>query len=107
MTHTFYNRIDFCKPPFSIVSSVELSMFRAYEHALPNGSELLLMMWNDKAKTAIRIEITSRDYRWPVRISTFNYHVWSEVPCEVRDGRSSLDLEVGPDPVMIRLFHLK
>ncbi|MCC7349010.1 MAG: hypothetical protein IT446_00440, partial [Phycisphaerales bacterium] len=47
IAHTFYNRDQFRTPGFAVKSSADLTMFKAYEHKLAGGSELLLMLWND------------------------------------------------------------
>jgi hypothetical protein len=104
ITHTFYNRSDFKTPPFAIDTSRPLSMFRAYEHAVQGGSELLLMLWNDKATITTTVKIKSSTYRYPVRVNTFDYHQWSDVRYEVTPDTLNFDINVGPELVIVRLI---
>ncbi len=99
---TFYNREEFKKPSFAVESSEPLSMFRAYEHVTARGAELVLMCWNDKpVKT--RITLANSRYAYPVHVSTFDYKSWSDVPYEYEGKNTSIDLEIGNDPVILRL----
>jgi hypothetical protein len=107
VAHTFYDRDKFRKPSFGIESSVGLSMFRAYEHRLKDGSELLLMLWNDGGPVRTRVDVGSSEYLHPVRIDVFNRHHWTDVPARVNDKGIALELEVGPDPAIIRLVRLQ
>lgn len=104
ISHTFYNRDQFKKPEFEVKSSAELTMQRAYEHKLPGGSELLLMLWNDKGNQKTTIDLGSAAYQYPVRVDNFDYQKWSDVPYRVEDGRVVMDLEVGAQPVILRLM---
>lgn len=104
ITHTFYNRDQFKKPEFEVKSSAELTMLRAYEHALPGGGELLLMLWNDKGSLKTTIDVGSLAYRFAVRVDNFDYKKWSDLPYRVEDGRTLIDLEVGAEPVIVRLL---
>jgi len=104
ITHTFYNRDQFKTPAFAVKSSAPLSMLRAYEHKLPGGSELLLMLWNDPGNQKTTIDLASTAYRFPVRIDNLNYEQWSDVPYQVKNNHLSIDLEVGAEPVILRLF---
>jgi hypothetical protein len=106
VAHTFYNRDQFRSPGFSVTSKRELTMLRAYEHPLAGGAELLLMLWNDKGKVQARIEIGSGAYKYPVRVSTFNYHQWTDVPYELERDSVGIDFEVAPDPTIIRLVRM-
>jgi len=103
VAHTFYNRDDFKKPAFDVTSSADLSMFRTYEHKLTGGSELVIMLWNDKGKINTTVKIADAAYQYPVRIFLFNYHEWSDVPYQIEDNTVKMDLEVGAEPLIIRL----
>lgn len=104
VAHTFYNRDDFKKPGFEVNASEELSMFRVYEHKLPQGSELVMMLWNDPKEVSVEIMIGSEKYSRPVRINLFNHDDWSDVPAFVGDGTVRVKTEIGLEPVIIRLF---
>lgn len=106
VAHTFYNRDQFVKPAFSMVSSAPISMFRSYLHPLTTGAELLMMLWNDDRAVNTTITIGSTEFKYPVRIATFNYHEWSDVPYEIQDGNVIIRLEVKSDPVIIRLVNI-
>jgi len=107
VAHTFYNRDQFVKPPFAVTPSEQLSMFRTYTHQLNNGRELLMMLWNDDKPVKTTITIDSTAFKYPVQISTFNYHKWSDIPYEITEDRKTLmQLEVSSDPMMIRLVSL-
>lgn len=104
ITHTFYNRDRFTKPSFDVSSSARLSMLRAYEHQLPEGNELLLMLWNDGGSQKTTIDLGSEAYRFAVRVDNFNYEKWSDVPYRMENHRVQIDLEVGAEPVILRLM---
>lgn len=104
VAHTFYDRERFTKPAFDVKSSEELSMFRAYEHKVPGGSELVLMLWNDKGEAKTTIDIGSAAYRYPVRVNTFDYRDWSDVPYTAADGRVTIEVQADRNPTIIRLF---
>ena len=104
VAHTFYNRDQFRQPAFKVASSAELSMFRAYCHKINGSEELLLMLWNDKGTVKTTITIDSTDFKYPVAISFFNYHKWSDVDYDLSDTGSIINVNVGPDPQIIRLF---
>lgn len=103
ITHTFYNRDQFKKPAFGVSSSADLTMLRAYEHKVKGGSELVLMLWNDTGTKKTSLDIASTDYLYPVRIDNFNYEKWSDVPYTTDQGHTRIDLEVGSEPVILRL----
>ena len=105
VANTFYNRDDFTKPGFEVSSSSKLSMLRAYEHILPKGSELVLMLWNDPEEVNVEITIGSSKYSHPVRVNLFNYHDWSDVDYAVNDGKIRVKTSVGLEPVILRLFN--
>jgi hypothetical protein len=105
ITHTFYNRDQFTKPSFDVSSSEKLTMLRAYEHKVNGGSELVLMLWNDgKQPKKTTISISSDGYRYPVRIDNFKYEKWSDVPYSTDSGHVQIDLDVGSEPVILRLI---
>lgn len=106
VAHTFYNRDTFRKPSFEVASSEELSMFRAYEHDLDKGSELVMMMWNDKGQVETTITVATNEYLYPVRVSTFNCHEWSDMPYDITPGSLSMKVKVDPGPVIIRLVRI-
>ena len=81
-------------------------MFRAYEHNLTKGAELLIMLWNDNGPSDAAITIKSKNYEYPVRISTFNYHDWSDLPYKISDDGVQISLSVDAVPVIIRLVEL-
>jgi len=106
IAQTFYNRKDFKQPSFDVKSSAELTMFRAYEHATGNGSELLLMLWSDtREPVETTITIANASYQHPVRVNLLNYTEWTDVPAAAGDG-TAINLNVGRDPVIIRLFKI-
>ena len=107
IAHTFYNRDEFVEPSFDVHSSVSLDMFRVYEHKLAKGSELVMMLWNDSRETNTSITVDERSYKYPVRISNFNYTDWSDVDYSVTEQGVSFDLKVGTVPIIIRLVKLK
>jgi hypothetical protein len=104
ITHTFYNRDQFITPGFAVKSSEKLTMQRAYEHKLPGGSELLLMLWNDGGDVKTTIDLGSTAYRFAVRVDNCNYEKWSDVAYRVEDGHTLMDVEVGSQPVILRLM---
>ena len=106
IAHTFYNRHQFIKPEFKVTSSTNLTMFRAYQHQLTNGSELLLMLWNDKGPTSTTITIGSDRYHYPVQISTFNYNTWTDIVHNYNETGCSITLNVDQEPLIIRLINL-
>lgn len=106
ISHTFYNRDQFKTPRFEVTSSRELTMLRAYEHALPGGSELMLMLWNDGGNAKTTIDLTNLTYRFPVRVDNFNYEKWSDLPCKTENGHTRIELEVGHEPVIVRLMKI-
>ncbi len=102
IAHVFYNRDEFKSPSFKVTSDQPLTKLRAYEHALVSGSELVLMLWNDlPMKTRIRID--SARYRLPVKVLLSDFHHWADVDHEVSADGCTLSVEVGPEPVIIRL----
>jgi len=104
IAQTFYNREDFKSPSFDVKSSAPLTMFRVYEHATGNGSELLLMLWSDTPEPVnTAVTITDAGYRYPVRIDLFDYTKWTDVPATIGEG-ISMNLAVGTEPIIIRLF---
>ena len=107
IAHTFYNRDQFIKPEFEVASSTDLTMFRAYQHKLSNGSELLLMLWNDKGAISTTINIASHLYRYPVKISTFNYNTWADIPYNFNAAGCTIKLDVDQDPLIIRLVNIQ
>jgi len=107
VTHTFYNRKEFKKPTFAVSSSEELSMFRAYEHELAEGAELVMMLWNDSEEVTATINIAADQYKYPVKLSLFNYHEWSDVPYEISPEGMRITLKVSQEPVIIRLVRTK
>lgn len=106
VAHTFYNRDRFKKPGFEVSSSEEITMFRAYQHRLANGDELVMMLWNDKGPVETTVSIADSAYKYPVRVSTFNYHDWADVPCERSDRGTEMKLTVDPAPLIIRLVRV-
>lgn len=106
IAHTFYNRDQFLAPSFAVASSADLSMFRVYQHRLAEGSELIMMLWNDKGPVSAVIDIASADYRYPVRVDTFNYHNWISLPHTFDSAGCHIPLEVDSDPMIIRLVAL-
>jgi len=105
VAHTFYNRDQFKKPRFDVSSSEKLTMFRAYEHKLPRTSELVMMLWNDKGTVNTTVNIASKDYKYATRISTFNYNNFTDAPYNITADGIQINLEVGRDPIMIRLIN--
>jgi hypothetical protein len=104
IAHTFYNRSDFKPPSFSITTSRKVSMFRAYEHAVQGGSELVLMLW-DKLEAPVQVRIDNSSYQYPVHVSMSDYHHWSDLPSEVSANTTILDLNPSTEePMIIRLF---
>lgn len=106
VTHTFYNRDQFVKPAFDVKTSEPVTMFRAYEHQRDGGSELLLMLWNDKGTVKTAVTVDSKAYSYPVRIDNSDYSKWTDQPAESTENGILLNLEVGADPVIIRLVKL-
>ena len=106
IAHVFYNRNEFKAPSFKVAADQPLTKIHAYEHAVPGGSELLLMLWNDKPITTC-VRIDSASYHFPVRVSLADFHQWSDVAQVATPDGTSLNLEVGPSPVIIRLFRTK
>jgi hypothetical protein len=105
VSHTFYNRDDFKEPSFEIKLSSPASMFRAYEHPIEGGSELVMMLWNDApSDQETEIAIKSRDYRFPVRVDLFDLNKWSDVPWTTTGDGAVIRLKIGVEPVIIRLF---
>ena len=104
IAHVFYNRRDFKAPGFKVTCSGEPTMFRAYEHSLPSGGELLVVAWNDKGSQAHVITLESTAYGCPVRVNLLNHHVWTDVPFEAENGRLTMKVQVGSAPVILRLF---
>ena len=82
-------------------------MFRAYEHELEKGRELILMLWNDSGATSTTITIASTDYHYPVRINSFNYHTWTDVAHRFDADNCTLELQVDQNITIIRLFQLE
>ncbi len=103
VAHTFYNRNRFRPPARPVSCSPTLTMFRAYEHDLSGGAELVMMLWNDKGPAQAAVRIADRSWRYPVRVSTFNYHHWTDLPHTVSDDGLAMNLEVDPNPVIVRL----
>jgi hypothetical protein len=99
---TFYNRDEFKPPAFAIDSSTPLQMFRAYEHVTNRGAEIVLMCWND-SPVKTRIRLGSRSYAYPVKVSPLDYRQWSDLPYEINENLTSIELEVGSEPVIVRL----
>jgi hypothetical protein len=104
IAHTFYNRDQFRTPGFAVKSSADLTMFKAYEHKLAGGSELLLMLWNDSGNQKTTIDLGSTAYRFAVRVDNFDHEKWSDVPYRVEGGHTLIDLDVASQPVIIRLM---
>lgn len=104
VAHTFYNRDQFRQPEFRVTSSTSLSMFCAYCHTVSGGQELLIMIWNDKGPVKTAINIGSAAFKYPVAVSLFNYHKWSDIEHDVSDTGSVINATVGPEPQIIRLF---
>jgi hypothetical protein len=104
ITHTFYDRERFKTPGFEVKPSTELTMFRAYEHETAGGSELLLMLWNEsKEPVKTSINILSAAYRYPVKVSTFDYRQWSDIPYDLSERAVNLEVEASREPTIIRL----
>ena len=107
VTHTFYNRDRFSEPAVAVTASPEPGLFRAYEHELADGArELLVMTWSDKGPMSTTLSIADAEYRYAVRVDTFNYHRWIDLPYDVADGKVTLNLEVTQAPTIIRLIRL-
>ena len=107
VAHTFYNRKEFKEPAFDVSSSENLSMFRTYEHKLQDGAELVMMLWNDSNKVSTTINIATDEYKYPVRLSLFNYNEWSDVPYEISPEGMRITLKVSQEPIIIRLVRTK
>jgi len=92
---SFYNRDDFKAPAFAVKSSQALSQFSVYEHATANGSELMLMLWNDSSEVETEIAVASKSYRFPVRVNLFDLNDWSDVDWDTTGGGSVIRLKLG------------
>jgi len=104
VAHTFYNRDDFKQPAFDVRASNEVEMLQAYEHAVPGGSELVLIVWNTKGETDTTIRVNSQRYQHPVSVSLDNYDDWADVSHRVTDEGVAFDLRADATPRIIRLF---
>lgn len=103
VAHTFYNRDQFAAPDFTVESSEELSMQRAYVHEVDGGAELLLMLWHNGEPKQTTLRIGTDRFQHPVRVNVLNLHDWQDVPYEVADGEVRMDLTVGREPTILRL----
>jgi hypothetical protein len=102
VANTFYNRSEM--KTVEVKSSEPISKLRAFEHAIPGGSELLLMVWNDDgAAKQTTITIASDKFKFPVRVSLADMQQWESLPSEVSNGSTTLQLTVGNVPQIIRL----
>jgi hypothetical protein len=106
VAHTFYNRDQFQKPACKVTSSADVSMFRTYCHKINGVEELLIMLWNDSDSVKTTITVESIDFKFPVSISLFNYHKWSDVDYAISDTGSVMNINAGPEPQIIRLFSM-
>lgn len=105
ITHTFYNRNDFKTPEFEVKSSLPLSQLRAYEHKVEGGSELVMILWNDPSPVKTILSIGSGEYGSPVRVDNFDFKKWTDQRIATASGKAmKLELEVGSQPVILRLF---
>lgn len=104
VTHTFYNRQDFKKPKFNVATSSPLSQFKVYQHDVKGGSELVMMLWNDPSPVKTRIAIDSKSYELPVRVDNFDYTKWTDLPYQNTPDGIRLELEVGSQPVIVRML---
>jgi len=104
---TFYNRSDFVPPKFAIRSDLKLERMDAFEHhTTATGAghgELVMMLWNDKP-VRVRIELNSTRYAVPVRVPLDGHENWRDVEWGVDSGRTWIALDVGSEPVIVRLF---
>jgi len=107
ITHTFYNRDQFKDPGFEVTSSQPLGMFRVYEHQTGEGSELLLMLWNDKASVKTTIQIKSSNYQYPVSVSALDYKKWNDIPYELTSTGAQFDVDASRDLTIVRLVQQK
>ncbi len=103
VAHTFYNRDEFKHPRFDISTSAPLNMFRAYEHEVTGGSELVMMLWNDRGDVETQLVIPEGGYGYAVQVSLFDYTQWSDVPYRINGDQTKLKLSVGSEPVIVRL----
>lgn len=104
VTHTFYNRDEMRKPGFGISSSADLSMLRAFERFARSGDELALMLWNDRGEVSADIVLDTDRYGYPVSVSLADRRNWTALDCNVDQGKTTLRLNVGPSPRILRMF---
>jgi hypothetical protein len=62
------------------------------------------MLWNDGGDVKTTIDLGSTAYRFAVRVDNCNYEKWSDVAYRVEDGHTLMDVEVGSQPVILRLM---
>ncbi len=103
ISHIFYSKSKTKPAPFKINLSQPLDFSRVY---VRNDYECLLVLWNngDKEET-VTITLPTQKYRYPVKISLFNYREISDVSYKT-EGENNLvmpDVKVGKAPVIIRL----
>jgi len=104
IAHTFYNREEFVPPAFAVNCSGSPTLFRTYEHRLNNGSELLIILWNEGAEAEVEVSVGNSRYQYPVRISLFDADKWADVPFTPDNSGGKLRVVVGSEPVIIRMF---
>lgn len=100
---TFYNRSKCTTPAFPITTSAKIERLDAYERTSSRGSELLLMLWNDK-DVPVRLNLGSSRFGYPVHVSLDNAGDWKDLVWG-REGDSTwVELNVGTAPMIVRLF---
>ncbi len=106
ITHTFYNRAELRQPEFNIEADAKLSTLRSFERPLDDGSELLLMLWNEGPPVRTKLTLATDEYRYPVQVSLKDYRSWKSLPSEIVSSQTTLSLDVTDEPQIIRLVRL-
>lgn len=109
ITHTFYNREQWRPAEFELKTDRTMARASALIRGIPNSGgaeELILMLWDDAPRAErVRVTLATGAYRHPVRIDLYDHIKWSDVPADpVGTGSLTLHVDVGAEPVIIRLF---
>jgi hypothetical protein len=103
ISHIFYTKRQTKPAPFMIKLSETVDFSRVY---IRNAYECLLVLWNNEDKEqTVMITLPTQKYRYPVKVSLFNYRELTDVVYRlVGDNELVIpEVRVGRAPVIIRL----